>query len=253
LKSKYLIVLVAAAAIVWLVASDLPWPARAFTVLLTTAFPALAIAQVKALRELPSPLPRPQIYISSIISLWLLATIGLVAAVASGYTALLMGLHAPPAIPFIGWTLFGIAAAAALYLLTRWLDIKESPLLVELLPKTRTERIIFVFVAITAGFCEELVFRGFLIPSLTVVAGGGTVALLLSSALFGVLHSYQSWLGVLRAGALGALLAVPFLVSGSILPSMLSHTLIDIIGGVWLGREAQAEARANAPASEEHS
>src|SRR5688572_8987008 len=96
LKSKYLIVLVAAAAIVWLVASDLPWPARAFTVLLTTAFPALAIAQVKALRELPSPLPRPQIYISSIISLWLLATIGLVAAVASGYTALLMGLHAPP-------------------------------------------------------------------------------------------------------------------------------------------------------------
>ncbi len=44
---------------------------------------------------------------------------------------------------------------------------------------------------------------------------------LLSSAIFGLLHSYQGMNGILRTALIGLVLAVPFLLTGSILPSMM--------------------------------
>ncbi len=43
-----------------------------------------------------------------------------------------------------------------------------------------------------------------------------------------------SVLGALRAAALGALLALPLLLTGSLLPSMIAHAGIDILAGLWL-------------------
>jgi len=77
---------------------------------------------------------------------------------------------------------------------------------------------------------------GFLLAALAPLVGSTIVALLISSFLFGMLHAYQHPFGVARAAILGVALGIPYLVSGTILPSMLSHTLIDVIGGLWLVR-----------------
>jgi membrane protease YdiL (CAAX protease family) len=73
------------------------------------------------------------------------------------------------------------------------------------------------------------------------------MAVLVSSAAFGMMHSYQRASGALRAGALGALLAAPFLLTGSIYPSMAAHAAYDIVAGLlladWLVRAPGRDQR----------
>ena len=229
--------LILATLAVWFLARNLTWPARLFTTLLAVPLPVLAFTQARALEKLGlTPLPRVGIYLSTIVSLWLLGSLAVLAAAASGFTSALTGLLTLPPMPFAIWTLVPIGAAGVLYLASQALHVRESRLLIELLPTTPVERGIFTLLSISAGICEEFVFRGFLVPALTVIIGGSVVAALIAALLFGVLHAYQGWPGVLRAALLGVVLAIPFLVSGSIFPSMLAHAIIDLVGGLWLGR-----------------
>jgi membrane protease YdiL (CAAX protease family) len=235
------VALVGVCAGVWLLLGSLPWPARALTVFLLVPMPAVAHAQMKMLaRVQPDDLPRLPIYVSSGITLWVLAIVTVLVASASGFTAALMGLRGLPANLLVAWTVFVLATAALLFAAGRYLGFRESPHLVQLLPRSRVERIVFVGLAITAGLCEEVVFRSFLIPALTVPVGSSVIAGLAGSVVFGFLHSYQRVGGAVRAGILGLALAIPFLASGSILPSILAHTVIDLAGGLFLGRDGSA-------------
>jgi membrane protease YdiL (CAAX protease family) len=60
------------------------------------------------------------------------------------------------------------------------------------------------------------------------------LAVLIGSAVFGWMHAYQQSRGAVRAGVLGAMLAVPAVLSGSVLPSMIAHAAMDIISGLFL-------------------
>jgi membrane protease YdiL (CAAX protease family) len=95
---------------------------------------------------------------------------------------------------------------------------------------------VFVFVAITAGICEEIIFRGFLLRTLVLGTGITPLAVVLSAGAFGVVHAYQSGAGALRAALLGVLLTVPLLLDGSILSAIVAHTLLDLLSGLWLAR-----------------
>jgi membrane protease YdiL (CAAX protease family) len=234
MKMKWLVALglLSLAVIVWLLTAALPTPARVFVVLLAVPLPALAIAQLRMLRD--QQLPRVPVYVSTSISLWFLAFAAVTVAAYSDFTAALIGLRPIALRPLLGWTVFGLATALALYAFSRHFNVKESPLLNQLLPRSRTERIVFVFVSLTAGICEEVVFRGFLIAALTPVFGSILPAVIASCILFGVLHSYQGFIGGIRAGILGLALAIPFAVTGSLVASMVAHILIDVVAGLWL-------------------
>ena len=65
--------------------------------------------------------------------------------------------------------------------------------------------------------------------------GSAWAAALLSSAVFGVLHAYQGWLGMVRTGMLGLLLAAAFLLSGSLWPCIVAHAILDLVAGLLLG------------------
>jgi membrane protease YdiL (CAAX protease family) len=93
----------------------------------------------------------------------------------------------------------------------------------------------FVALSLAAGLGEEVAYRGFLIPTLTVVLGWSWGAALLSSAAFGILHAYQGWLGVIRTAALGLILAASLILSGALWPAILAHAILDIVVGVFLG------------------
>lgn len=230
-----------AAAMVWLLTADLPWPPRLLVTVLAVPLPALAIVQMRLLARLgEAELPRLPVYISTCISLWFLALAAVTASAYGGFTAGLIGLRPLPAILLACWTVFILASALALYAFSRYFDLQESAVLYQLLPRTVTERLAFVFVSFTAGICEELVFRGFLIAALMPVVGSAITAMLLSCVLFGLLHAYQGVIGSARAALLGLVLAVPFIATGSLLPSMIAHTLIDIAAGLWLVRDSEA-------------
>jgi CAAX protease family protein len=98
-----------------------------------------------------------------------------------------------------------------------------------LIPVTSRERVLFAAVAISAGICEEVVFRGWLLGTLHATAGlSGTALILAAAAIFGLAHIYQRITGVVLTGILGALFCVLYVATGSLLVPILLHILIDV-------------------------
>lgn len=106
-----------------------------------------------------------------------------------------------------------------------------------MLPRTDVERRLFALVSLTAGICEELVFRGFLIAlaAAVVPAAPVWVCMLVAAVVFGLAHAYQGAAGVTSTLLIGVLLGTLYLVTGSLLAPMLVHTLVDL-RAIPLGR-----------------
>ncbi|MEO0734485.1 MAG: CPBP family intramembrane glutamic endopeptidase [Bacteroidota bacterium] len=113
------------------------------------------------------------------------------------------------------------------------------------LPATATQFMHFVFLAVAAGICEEIVYRGFMVTYLAEVFGPdgwGTVgALLVPAVSFGVGHYYQGGQAVFKIVLMAILFGFFFWRTQTLWPLMLLHTAVDLLGGVmswWLlGRE----------------
>lgn len=110
------------------------------------------------------------------------------------------------------------------------------------LPHTRKELVWFGGVSLTAGFCEEFLYRGYFVWVFSPWLGWwGAAALSLS--FFAVGHAYQGWNGVLRTGIVGAFLTLVVAILGSLWPAIALHALIDLSSGMfaWLAlREGSA-------------
>jgi hypothetical protein len=101
-----------------------------------------------------------------------------------------------------------------------------------LIPRTAGEHRNAMFVAITAGICEEFLFRGFaiwyfraLFPSVWM---GMIVAVVMSSLLFGLGHIYLGTRQVRVSGSAGMAAALIVLAGGSLLPTVLLHAALDM-------------------------
>jgi uncharacterized protein len=99
-----------------------------------------------------------------------------------------------------------------------------------LLPRTTAERRLFTLVGVTAGVCEEWLYRGFLLAVVAAVAGGlPTPVLVATGALaFGLAHAYQGVAGTVTTGVLGGVMAGLYLGTGSLLLPVVLHALIDL-------------------------
>ena len=98
-----------------------------------------------------------------------------------------------------------------------------------LIPRSRTERRWFAAVAVTAGITEEVFYRAFgLTLLLAVLPGGQWWAVLVAAVLFALGHVYQGAQGVLATGVLAVGFGALYLLTGSLLPSMLLHVLMDL-------------------------
>lgn len=105
----------------------------------------------------------------------------------------------------------------------------------KLAPHTRSELGWWISLSLTAGVCEEFVFRGYLIWAFRPKIGlWGAAAV--SLAVFVAAHAYQGASGVLPVAIVGAVLTLTVLVFESLLPAMALHALIDIAQGLlaWL-------------------
>jgi membrane protease YdiL (CAAX protease family) len=106
-----------------------------------------------------------------------------------------------------------------------------------MLPATRRERSWFFGLALTAGVCEELLYRGFAIWYLAAWAWlvlphhAFLAAAVTSSLVFGAGHAYQGPRGVLLTAAVGGFLAAVYWITRSLYAGMLIHALMDLHAG----------------------
>lgn len=99
-----------------------------------------------------------------------------------------------------------------------------------LLPRSTSERRLFAVVGVTAGVCEEWLYRGFFLAVVSALAPGLPAVLLVvvAAVAFGLAHGYQGRTGMLTTGVLGGVLAGVYLSTGSLLLPVLLHAAIDL-------------------------
>ena len=101
-----------------------------------------------------------------------------------------------------------------------------------ILPQSRGELLAYLGLAVTAGVCEEFLYRGFV---MAVLARAGLAAwgvVLLSSVLFGLAHLYQGRGGLLSTLVIGTVFGTARIAYDGMVPVMLWHFAVDAVAGV---------------------
>jgi membrane protease YdiL (CAAX protease family) len=227
---------VAAAMVAWWAAGELHAAARALTAVLIGLLPAFAVLQANAVAQLEVLPSRVKMYASTMIGLWVLALVTALVATQARIDPRLLGVATLPWLSFFVWLAFGLAAVSALVIAFKAFGMAETPMLQHMIPQTGGEKLAYLGVCLTAGICEELIFRGFLIGALRAATGSVGLAVMLAAGAFGIAHAHQDAAGALRATLLGLVLSVPLLVTGSLYPGIAAHVIVDLLGGLWLAR-----------------
>jgi len=212
----------------------LPLPDTIMLAVLLVAMPALALAQLPLVGH--EPIERLPAYWGSIGTLWLLGTACWLVGTRDGGPAN-VGVVWIPLGSLAAWSVGLTLAGLATMVLFRQIAVTGSgaddTLVRDLLPQSRRERGVFAVLSVAAGVGEEVAYRGYAVPSLAT-AFGVPGSVLLTSLVFGILHGYQGLLGTARTALIGGILACGLLGSGSLLPSIIAHTVIDLVAGLLL-------------------
>jgi membrane protease YdiL (CAAX protease family) len=99
-----------------------------------------------------------------------------------------------------------------------------------LMPHSRSEARTFNLLAVTAGVCEEVVYRGFMLWFAAMWLGLWP-AVIVTSFLFGGAHLYLGKKHVLRTSIVGLSFALVAVASASLWPVVALHAFIDLLGG----------------------
>lgn len=135
----------------------------------------------------------------------------------------------------LGDLLFASLAFAlilAVEALTRPLFTGRNAAVSALLPSTEAERLTWLLVASGVGFCEEVVYRGYLQFQLSAFTGRPLLGLLLQAVLFGLAHLEQGPAAGLRIGVYGLVFGALATHRDSLLPGIVCHVGIDLAGGL---------------------
>ena len=213
-------------------AVEFGWLGRGYLFVLLAGVPVLAVLQRIDDADLP---PRKSLYVSGIIGIAALVILAAIPLVVERVELAAIGFQPVAFTTFIMWTV-GVTAAALLgnFIITRSaaaLGVRESRLTFHLLPRAGDERAAFVALAATAGLGEELLYHGYAMAGLTAWLGNAWWAALVANTAFGVLHGYQGYIGIMRAGLMGLVLTLPVIMGAGLWPSIAGHFLIDVLLG----------------------
>jgi membrane protease YdiL (CAAX protease family) len=99
-------------------------------------------------------------------------------------------------------------------------------------PHRGIELTLWTALSVTAGICEETIFRGYLQRQFMALTKSAPDGILLSAATFGAAHAYQGLRMVILIGLYGAMFGILACWRGSVHPGMIAHAWQDSLNGV---------------------
>src|SRR6266567_6717910 len=219
----------------------MPWDIWMIFFTLGVILPWRGRVRMKKLLARPtvSTMERLVLYASTIAFQWLSVAVVAWRAWAHGYTAFQLGLTIHDPTKVIAASIVGAGTIAAL----QWLNLRRvgrlpiesrgtlQPIAERILPQSTVELLPYLALAITAGLCEEFLYRGFAMAVLAHLGLQAWAVVLLSSVLFGLAHSYQGRGGIVMTLLIGLLLGTSRIAYGSLVPAIFWHSAVDVVAG----------------------
>ena len=235
----------------------MPWDFWLIFFALGVLLPWRGRERMKKLLAMPhvTLMERLVLYASTIAFQWLAVAIVGWRVWARGYTPQQLGLIFPNRTTLL---IAGTLSAIVIGTL-QWLNLRRvgrippesrGPLQAvaeRILPQTAVELPPYLALAITAGLCEEFLYRGFAMAALAHAGLNAWLVILISSILFGLAHSYQGRGGIVMTFLVGLALGASRLAYNSLVPAVFWHSAIDTVAGL-AGRRYLKRSAAERPA-----
>ncbi len=123
------------------------------------------------------------------------------------------------------WMMLGIGILAVLRPAVDDLRSVQS-----FLPHSTVEKLGFVALTLTAGFCEEFLYRGYLQQQLHAWTGSLAAAIALQAGLFGLMHLALPWKFVVSITVMALFLGALVAWRKALIPAMLLHAVVNLLG-----------------------
>jgi len=237
-------------------------PAIGLFALVAIVYPLVGLYRYRRIEHLPEPLPskiRLRIYYSLIVSQWVLVALVTLFFASAGRSLGDLGQSLGPR-PLGTLVTAGavLAAFSVLSIFTTQQLKGASPSDLprrmrragKILPQTGEERAWFAVVAVTAGVCEEILYRGFVPWAVASWTGNVLLAYGLAAVVFGLGHAYQGRDGMVVTGILGLVFGALAFSVKSLLPGQLLHVAIDLVNGIAVGATLARAQPAPVPAAD---
>lgn len=104
--------------------------------------------------------------------------------------------------------------------------------MLEMLPQTWLEIILWIPLSMTGGICEEVIFRGYLQRQFSALTHSLAAGIVFQGIVFGLAHGYQGWKLMSLIAAYGACFGLLAHWRRTLRPGMIGHALQDIAGGL---------------------
>jgi membrane protease YdiL (CAAX protease family) len=133
------------------------------------------------------------------------------------------------------WIVAGLVLAALGFLLgmNNIGNVKELQRRIDpMLPDGLLEIVGWVAVSATAGFCEEIIFRGYFQKQFALLLNAAWAGIVLQGLIFGGSHAYEGWRQMVRIAVFGMLFGALAHLRKSLRPGMMAHFAQDTVAGL---------------------
>jgi membrane protease YdiL (CAAX protease family) len=220
----------------------MPWDFWLIFVVLGVLLPLRGRRRLQKLLALPqiSRRERLSLYASTIAFQWFAAAVVAWRVWAHGLGLDELGLVAHGRLRILIASIVGAATLGGL----QWFNLRRmgrtsgkssefmKALAERILPQSPAELLPYLALAVTAGLCEEFLYRGFAMAALARAGLAPWGVVLVSSAFFGLAHLYQGRGGLLSTLVIGAVFGTARIAYDGMIPVMVWHFAVDAVAGI---------------------
>ena len=220
----------------------MPWDFWLIFLTLATVIPWRGRVRLQHLLAQPafSSKEKLVLYGTTIAFQWIMLGVVAWRALARGLSQTELGLMRGLDVSIVLWSIIGAIGVCTF----QWFNLRRlgqlsgpvpdmmRKLSERLLPQNPVESAPYAALAVTAGVCEEFVYRGFVMAALRQTGMGTWLVLTISSVLFGLAHAYQGKSGIAGTTLMGLVFGASRIVTVSLVPAAVWHAAVDLIAGV---------------------